>query len=602
MKVNLIFLLAAICIFTASAKEHNEINAVLNDIYKESNIQPGGRIPDNKFVRRAYLQIAGRIPTLAEYDQFMTSASTNKRHELIDKIVESEDFVSHWFNYWADILRTEDRFRVNYMVGEPYIDWIKSSIRENKPYDQFVREILTSTGNSYESPATGYFWKDRGMPLDNLAGTSRIFFGTNISCAQCHDDPFSDWSQMDYFRFAAFFAQTQETPDTKEEKDNIEKLKQYIIDTRKKHEIVTQSDSASPAELDELTKKIIARGSENNVTQILRASNISIEVNKDKVMKLPHDYKYEDGEPNQVVTPAFLFGHSNVSTPDNYRKDFAEWAVSKDNPYFTRNIVNRYWNVVFGLPIITPVDEISANGKIADERLISLLEKIFKDQNYDSKKFISTLYKTNIFERYSYINDGFVEYKFQGPLLGRLTAEQIWDSLLTLVVDDVNYFKGSYSTEYTSLMNVDVSTITIENAIKMVDEYNKIRSAKYESAQKLHSFTLVRSSDITIGNSTTNILRELGQSERILIQDSTREGSVTQSIMFMNGPVASLTTDKTAFIMKALEGKSPKDMVDIAFIATLQRLPSIQERDLFTTHSKEDLIWALTNSHEFKFN
>jgi hypothetical protein len=601
MKTKIIILIVGLFALMSSAQEYTEINNRLNEIYKEKNVQPTGRITDEKYIRRAYLQIAGRIPTIKEYDEFISNKSANKRHELVDKLIASEDFTSHWFNYWADILRTEDRFNVNYMVGEPYIDWIKSSIRENKPYDVFVKEIITATGTVYESPATGYFWKDRGMPLDNLAGTSEIFFGTNISCAQCHDDPFNDWTQMDYFRFAAFFVQNQEFAGTKEEIENINKLRDYVIETRKKYE--SESSSESPAaEPDEQIKKIIARGTENNVTQILRASNMAIETNKDRKMKLPHDYKYEDGEPNQNVTPAFLFGQKEVTTPEDYRKDFANWAVSKENPYFTRNIVNRYWNAIFGVPIISPIEEISTTTNISDESLISLLEKIFKDQNYDSKKFLATLYKTNLFERFSYVEENLDGYNFQGPLLRRLSAEQVWDSLLTLSVDDVNYFKSTYSTEYNILMNVDASKVTIEDSIKMVETYNKIRGTKYETAQKSNGLVLIRASEITIPNATTNILRELGQSERILIQDSTREGSVTQSIMFMNGPISSITTDPNSALIKSVQGKEAKDIIDIAFKSILQRLPSIQERDLFIQYPKEDLIWALTNSHEFKFN
>ena len=601
MKANLITLIV-IGLFAAPIKsqDHNEINTRLNEIYKENNISPGGRLSDEKYVRRAYLKIAGRIPTLEEYQEFVSSSDANKRHKLVDKLISSEDYVLHWYNYWADILRTQDRLSINFMVGEPYIEWIKASIRDNKPYDAFVREILTSTGTIYESPATGYFWKDRGMPLDNLAGTAKIFFGTDISCAQCHDDPFNDWTQMDYFRFAAFFAQNEEFAGSKEERENLANLRKYIVDTREKYQEASQSETP-PAELDEITKEVIKRGSENSITQLLRASSSAIKVNSGKTMKLPHDYKYEDGEPNQVVTPNVLFGQNQINTPEDYRKDFAEWAVSKNNPYFTRNIVNRFWDAIFGTPIVTPIDEISTSGKVKDEKLISLLEQIFKNQNYDTKKFLATLYKTNLFERYSFVDD-LTEYKFQGPVVRRLTAEQMWDSILTLVVDDVNYFKSTFSQEYVDIMSMDPATVTIESAVKSLQTYNEVRRAKYKSAQTSQGLTLIRSSEITIPNNTTNILRELGQSERILIQDSNREGSVTQSIMFMNGPVSSIVTDKNSSIMKKIDNKEIKSSIDLLFQAILQRSPSIQERDMFIPYSKEDLIWALINSHEFKFN
>lgn len=600
-----LILLGSIFIQTSIQGQNNiqKINNRLDVIYKENNIKPAGRINDELYVRRAYLQIAGRIPTLEEYRTFIKNPSKTKRHDLVDELINSEDFVSHWYNYWADILRPTDRLTgVNYLVGEPYIEWIKQSIRDNKRYDLFVSEMLTSTGTIYETPATGYFWKDRGMPLDNLAGTSEIFFGADISCAQCHDDPFQDWTQMEYYQFAAFFAQNQESRGTKEETENIDKIRKHIIDTRKEHEEIAASEGVA-AELDDLTKKIIARGSENRITQLLRASTINININKDRKIKLPHDYAYDDAKPNQLVEPAFLFGkNSEIQTPEDYRKDFVAWGTSPNNPLFARNAVNRFWDNIFGFPIITPVNNIPYPLQTVDKSLIDDLEQIFKDVNYDFKKFVTILYKTNLFERYPYTKEISADYKFQGPLLRRLTAEQIWDSIATLYLEDINYFKDKYSSEYKTLMNVDIATVDIEQAVKMSDHYNEIRRSKYKDSIKYKSLVITRASDITIPNATSNVLRELGQSERILIQDSTRDGSVTQIISFMNGPVSEMIIDKQSKLYTHIDGKDNREAVDIVYQSILQRKPSLDERSIIEKYDIKDIIWALINSHEFKFN
>lgn len=596
------FFIAFICIGTfAFGQDYVKINNRLNEIYKEQNVTPGSRISDERYVRRAYLQIAGRIPTAEEFDVFIASPDKNKRHNLVDKLLNSEDYVSHWYNYWADILRTEDRFRVNFMSGEPYIEWIKQSIRENKPYDIFVKDILTASGTIYENPATGYFWKDRGMPLDNLAGTSEIFFGTDISCAQCHNDPFTDWTQLDYYRFAAFFAQNQEFAGTKEERENVEKIRKYIIALREKNEASTTAtpESDNAIDEDERAKKLIARGSENSITQILRASTSAIVTEESKNIKLPHDYKYDDAAPNDVVEPAFLFGQSDITNKENYRIDFAEWGISKDNPYFTRNIVNRYWGQIFGAPIIYPIESISVTSNIRDEKLVDILEDIFKEQNYDIKKFLATLYKTNLFERNNFVDTDLTNYMFQGPALQRMSAEQIWDSILVLAVEDVNYFKSDFAEQYKSLMDIDVANITAEDALGIVEQYNELRRVKYKDIKTLQGVQLIRASEVTIPTNTTNILRELGQSERILIQDSTRDGSVTQSLVFTNGPISKIITDKQSTFFKKIEEE--QDHIEYAFKAILQRRPTMQEKDLLKLASKEDIVWSIINMHEFKF-
>ena len=173
---------------------------------------PNEMTNDNQFLRRIYLDVAGRIPTYDEAEVFLNDRAPNKRALLIDKLLDSEGFVMRMYNYYSDILRIREGIT---MMGngdlkvDPYMEYIKESIRTNKPYDQLVRELLTAKGKVWEEPAVGYLVSDQGMRLCNLSNTFTIFMGTEITCAQCHDHPFEEVYQMDFFKMAAFMGKTE---------------------------------------------------------------------------------------------------------------------------------------------------------------------------------------------------------------------------------------------------------------------------------------------------------------------------------------------------------------------------------------------------------
>ena len=173
----------------------------------ENKLTPNPVTPDDVFVRRLYLDLTGRIPTKRETLNFLESNDPDKRAALVDSLIGSDGYVSHFYNYFSNLLRTRTSISGNGQsvgAGHAYEGWIKDAIRGNKPYDDFVRELVTASGASWENPATGYYLRDYGMPLDNLAITTQVFLGTQIVCAQCHDHPFDSWTQMDYYHLSAF--------------------------------------------------------------------------------------------------------------------------------------------------------------------------------------------------------------------------------------------------------------------------------------------------------------------------------------------------------------------------------------------------------------
>ncbi|MGI9240635.1 MAG: DUF1549 domain-containing protein, partial [Verrucomicrobiales bacterium] len=160
---------------------------------------------DEQFLRRTYLTVAGRIPTYPEAVAFLDDQSPEKRSQLVQRLLDSDGYRSHMFNWWADLLRITDEFaRTN---GAPYKQWMKKSIADNKPYDQIVQQLLNASGGGWEKDngAVGYYVRDKGMPLDNMANTVRIFLGTRMECAQCHDHPIdAKIKQRDFYEIAAF--------------------------------------------------------------------------------------------------------------------------------------------------------------------------------------------------------------------------------------------------------------------------------------------------------------------------------------------------------------------------------------------------------------
>lgn len=591
----LILLLVSICTlsFGATLEQLNNysgwVDSVLQKQYVAANVQPLGRVNDDTFVRRAYLTIIGRNPTYEEYEMFNKATDPNKRQGLIQFLISHPGYTSHMFNFWAESLRLRDRINTtNNFSGGPYIDYVKDSIAANKSYSKFVTDLLTATGSYYDNPATGYFYRDLGMPLDNLIGTGKVFMGTDIGCAQCHDDPFQDFTQMQFYKMAAMFNQVE-----------------LRGRGRDKDPAVAARQKALREEIDALIKAdpMKNRGLNNTINNFVAAMRANLEVDEKRELKLPHDYNYKDAKPFDTVVPAVLSGKTEIKNKDDMRKDVVAWLVNPEHPTFTKNIVNRYWKWVFGKHIIEDYDNIYDDEKLNSE-LMNTLAAIMVSVNYDTKQFMYVLYNTKLFQRELY--DGAYsnsdKFVFIGPVKQRLTAEQMWDSVLSIALDKPDTFKLTFQDEYVKVMKYSLEDLTIDKLKAKNEEYQKIIRSKYETAPKYRNYPLVRASEVNDNGPVNTILEQLGRSDRELIDTSSREGSVTQVISFMNGQLAEVAVNKETNLAKLLAGKSPTDTIDIIFKSVLVRRPTIDEKSKFVGVQDDDIIWALVNSSEFKFN
>lgn len=402
------------CLGFAIMANAGEIDTLLSKDWEQHKLVPNPRANDATFVRRIYLDIIGRIPTAREAMAFFQSDEKDKRAKLIDQLLASEGFNQHMFHFWADLLRLQSRANGGQgdMTSKPYVEHVKKRIRENMPYDALVRELLTAQGKVWDNPAIGYYMRDLGMPLDNLSNTTRVFLGTRIECAQCHNHPFDKWTQRQFYQMAAFtypletnFTGVSDQGRLLDLKRAAEKKPDMAVATRHMGRVF------------------------ENLGDFVRYSKV--QALPSRVLKLPHDYQYSDLKPHDVIKPATMLGKSVTGD----LKAFADWMTSPENPRFTTVIANRLWKKVFGLGLIEPVDEIMDSTVAMNPTLMKHLETLMISCRYDVKAFLRVLYNTQAYQNEvtrTELAAGEIGH-FTGPVLRRMTAEQIYDSFVTLI-------------------------------------------------------------------------------------------------------------------------------------------------------------------------
>ena len=429
-----------------------EIDALLAKDWAANNLTPNAPADDSVFVRRIYLDVVGRIPTTREAEEFLASREEGRREAMIDKLLDSEGYVQNYFHYWADVLRVQSK---DQRTGPAYVHFVKDALRSNKPYDMFVREMIAGEGKTWSDGAIGYYRRDRGMPLDNMASTVRVFLGTRIECAQCHNHPFDKWTQKQFYEMAAFtygaeirdygggvaggisdlvgdqamaihtmFKQPEWPKNTASVADRLA----YWAEVEKVRRARQEAEEA-------------LRQAERFYNQALSESRgttryPTLTFDERRKVTLPQDYKYDDAKPKSVVEAAAMTGHACTPLPGETRvQAYARWLANPDNDRFNKVVVNRLWKKAFGLALIEPLDDLTDTTVAMNPELLSHLEKLMVSLNYDMKAYLRILFNTSTYQRqasHEEVAPG-TACHFTGPLLRRMTAEQLWDSFVTLI-------------------------------------------------------------------------------------------------------------------------------------------------------------------------
>ena len=614
----------------------------------ETNYNVG--LNDHLFVRRVYTDLAGRIPTRDEVQRFVNSKTPDKRNHLIEKLLNSEDFVSHSYNWIADLLRIQSQIPGTKLRTDAFSFWLKQQLKSNRPFDRMVHEMVTAEGRIWDNPAAGYHLRDNGMKLDHVSYMTKSFLGTDISCAQCHDAPFHDWTQFEYYELTSFLAKMdtrenlQKRP-TKPRKSkgktipakhdpkslyiNRNQAREYLA---KKHKIDTSNEKGQQ-QLRRLTNRF-----NRAYREIVAANELVVHLDPKGVLKLPETYEYDDAKPGQVIRPRAIFGSEPRSNATDERTRFANWLISRHNPRFSINLGNRLWQRYLGRGAAEPLHDMPEPENWDNPELVRTLQGTVLALNYDLRAITKAIVSSKAYSALASRSSAKLSdpYFFPGLVLRRMNAEQIWDSLLTLMVEDPFAYRRTSGKAYNDIINMmDTGVVPIPEFVRIIERYNAYRpdnelidrngkpvNAKTNNKSKKgeeemmmmrdarrNRMILARASELPQPAPQGHFLRDFGQSNRNFIVDAaTLEGSVPQVMELMNGAATQILANRNSLIFQKMKAeKDPLKRADIVFLSILSRKMTPKEQAMIVKELKRgdaaltDLIWALLNTPEFLF-
>ncbi|MEI6533990.1 MAG: DUF1549 domain-containing protein, partial [Verrucomicrobiaceae bacterium] len=603
-------------------------NAVLTKDGKPE-IKPNPAATDEQFVRRIYLDVTGRIPSYEETQTFLKSRNPAKRSELINTLLDSDGYVSHMYNYFADMLRVKDQMDNRLLKGLPYIQWLKDNITANTGWDKMSYELMTATGKLWNNGATGYLLRDAGMPLDNLSNTLSVFLGTDVACAQCHDHPFADWTQIQFYQMAAFFGTTSTKMGGRDfgGKDPTKQL-------TKDMEYLMEKNGMD------------VKKSGGLVTNILRANEIVVRDLSENRTKLPHDYKYKDAAPNDPVAPKFVTWSKDdekapcykqdLKSGENFRNAFGKWMTDPSNPRFAMTIANRLWARAMGVGLTSTITNIDDPSKASNPELLQHLANEMVRLKFNMKEFQRVIFNSQTYQREATTYEVAMgePYFFQGPLLRRMSAEQAWDSYMTLVLgEQLDKIKNTQADPYGRAIDIDLEKTTVQTLASKITAIQKLGDlAKKKMAGgglakagkmtaddedemdggKVYQYAgmkLMRSSELEQPAPAGHFLRDFGQSDRHFTDGSAKDGSVPQVLVMMNGKAQQMMTEKDSLMFRNIaKNKSTEDKMEAIFLSILNRRPTMKEKGMLVKDYQKsgeksfaNVIWALINTREFTF-
>ena len=596
-----------------------QIDQYIAAFYKSKKLPVPNVTDDATYLRRAFVVAIGRIPTAEEALAFLEIEDGSKREELVGYLMKTDGYSSHMTNWAFDLLRLRDGRQGSQANNAPYRNWIRTAMDQNMHWDEFVTRLLSSSGNGWDpkTASVGYYTIDRGMPLDNLANTMRIFAGSMMECAQCHDDPFGKTERKDFYHLAAFTeGQYQQN------EQHMRKLWSELQDE--------QDD----------------RGEEYRVAQLFwdRIYGMSLSGGGRGRIELPSDYQYRDGSPGEMVGAKTPFGKSvrmsDRKDDGDGRQQFAEWIVTKTGEQFTSVIANRMWERIMGKGVYEPVDEYIESSKTVYPELMSYLSRLMFDLNYDLRAYQHVLMLTRTFQFATNPNPSTLAAgdDFHGRKIERLTAEQIWDSLITLSSGDPDkkpirtadkrIFVGG-----TPVLVGKMDMIQLSNEVLALDSEADVRtyfkkfmesvknggadlkgnesmSMTMSQEQNYDKDSPVRASELPSPAPREHFLYLFGASDRDVVEGASKEPNVGQVLSMMNGFVQrQLVSNYDAHLYKSLEGASSEtEKIRRLYVAILNRPPTEEEMGWMQEEVKaqgegryRNIVSALVMSSEFLF-
>ncbi len=337
----------------------------LNDL----GLPPSPISDDSTFIRRVTVDLCGRLPTLEETQAFLADTRPDKRDHLIERLLNSTDYADFFANKWSAILRNKRRSPNDRRATYAFHAWIRDSFLQNKPYDEFVGDIIASSGQADQNPPVAWYREVNDQPAQ-VEDTAQLFLGLRIQCARCHHHPFEKWSEKDYYGFSAFFAQ------------------------------VGRKKGTQPG--------------------------------LDRIYHRTGEAQAKHPKTGEMLKPTGLGGEPlDVSPHEDPRQALVAWMSHPDNPFFAKALVNRYWKHFFGRGLVDPEDDMRVTNPASNPALLDALAKDFIEHDFDLKHLIRTIVSSQTYQLSAEPNDWNRDDKqnFSRYYPKRLNAEVLLDAI-----------------------------------------------------------------------------------------------------------------------------------------------------------------------------
>ncbi|MSQ94377.1 MAG: DUF1553 domain-containing protein [Gemmataceae bacterium] len=492
--------------------KHNFIDEKLIAKWKDLGLTPSPLCADDEFFRRVHLDAIGTLPTPEDIRTFLADKSPDKRAKAIDNVLNRSEFVDFWALKWGDLLRI-NRDALNERGMWSFHNWVRGNLRDNKPIDEMVRDIVTAEGSTYtEGPAN--FFIVGNTPADWAETTSQLFLGVRIGCAKCHHHPFEKWSQDDYYSMAAFFV------------------------------------------------RLGTKGSQE----------FGI-FGRERVVYLKSVGEQTHPRKGGVVKSRPLDG-VDMNDPIDRRVKLGEWMTAADNPFFARNIVNRFWGYMMGRGLVEPIDDMRATNPASNPELLDALAADFVKNKYSLRHLLKTIMNSRAYQLSS-IKIPSNELDIQNVhytryTVRRLSAEQMADALDFATGTREKYAGLPLGTRAIQLPDTSVKSYLLD----------------------------------VFGRPARQITCEC---------ERTTQPNIAQAMHFLHGDALNkkigAPTGRLETLLKAK--KTNDQIVEEMYLVTLSRLPNADEVERSQRFIREsptpreglqDVLWVLLNSREFLFN
>ncbi len=513
-------------------------------------LAPSPLADDGVFLRRAYLDLLGILPTADEARVFVADRSKDKKARLVDLLLERPEFAESWALKWADLLRLDER-TLDRKGARAFYEWLRGSIAAHKPLDQFARELVSARGSTYAEPAANYY-RNLRTPVERAEAAAQVWLGTRLQCAQCHNHPYERWTQDNYHDWTAVFARV-----------DFQVLENRRQDENDKHEfkgeqVVFVKDSGEHQ--NPRTKK-------PSVPRLLGAS-------------APLAMRHTKDEPatTGVASPASrLAGPTNAVTGPTELDALAVWLTAKENPLFARTQANRIWFHLMGRGLVDPIDDFRGTNPASHPALLDALTAELVRSGFDLRHVIRRVMASRAYQASSVPTKGSEDdaMNYSHTVVRRLGAEQLLDAQSSVAGVPLEFGGFPVGTR--------------------AGQMPLLKTGSRRGPGRLDQF-----------------LTAFGKPPRQTPSECERstEPAMGQAFAFISGPTVQefITAKDNRLAVLLASGKSSAAMVDDLFWTALTRAPGPTEARTLAKMideapdrraALEDILWGLLNAKEF---